>query len=260
MIYIDRISQLSESASLGSGCCMGSFCCLGDNVTLGERCEIGHRVVIHDGTTIGSEVRIDDGAVIGKLPMRAANSAVTKDARLPPATIGSNCILGTGIIIYRGCEIGDHVLVADLATLRENVSVGDYTIVGRGVAIENSCTIGRYVKLETNVYITAYSELEDRVFIAPGVVTSNDNYVGRTEERFKHFKGVVVKRGGRVGVNATILPGVTINEDALVAAGALVTKDVPARKIVVGVPAKVFRDVPEEQLLDETRKDGDDGS
>lgn len=241
---------ISDSATIGADCNFGEFCRIGDNVTLGDRCQIGHRVVIHDDTTVGSDVRIDDGAVIGKRPMRAANSAVTKDDQLAPATIGSGCILGTGIVIYRGCEIGQQVLVADLATLRENVSVGDYTIVGRGVAVENYCKIGRYVKLETNVYVTAYSVLEDRVFMAPGVVTSNDNFVGRTEERFKHFKGVVVKRGGRVGVNATILPGVTINEDALVAAGALVTKDVPARKIVKGVPAKVFRDVPEEQLLE----------
>jgi len=243
-------NAISESASIGSDCRFGDFCCLGDNVILGDRCEIGNRVVVHTGTTIGSDVRIDDGAVIGKLPMRAANSAVTKDKQLPPATIGSHCILGANIVIYRGCEIGNKVLVADLATVRENVSVGDYTIVGRGVAIENFCQIGRYVKLETNVYITAYSEIEDRVFMAPGVMTSNDNFVGRTEERFKHFKGVVVKRGGRVGVNATILPGVTINEDALVAAGALVTKDVPARKIVAGAPARVIRAVPGEQLLE----------
>ncbi|MBD3402254.1 N-acetyltransferase, partial [candidate division GN15 bacterium] len=82
------------------------------------------------------------------------------------------------------------------------------------------------------------------------VATSNDNYIGRTEERFKHFKGVIMRRGARIGVNATILPGLTIGPDALVAAGALVTKDVPGGKIVAGIPAKVFRDVPEEQLLD----------
>jgi acetyltransferase-like isoleucine patch superfamily enzyme len=206
--------------------------------------------MIHDETVIGDNVRIDDGAVVGKVPMRAANSAVTKDQQLPPAKIGSNCIIGTHVVIYRGCEIGQKVLIADLSTVRENVTVGDFTIVGRGVAIENFCTIGQYVKLETNVYITAYSDIADRCFVAPCVATSNDNYVGRTEDRFKHFKGIIMKRGARVGVNATVLPGKTIGEDALVAAGALVTADVPDRKIVVGVPAKVFRDVPEEQLLD----------
>jgi UDP-3-O-[3-hydroxymyristoyl] glucosamine N-acyltransferase len=242
-------NKISESATLGANLRIGEFCRIGDGVTLGDDCEIGNRVVIHDGCRIGDAVRIDDGAVIGKLPMRAANTAVTKDQQLPPTLIGDNCIVGTNTVVYRGCEIGRKVLIADLATVRENVSIGDFTIVGRGVAVENYCTIGRYVKLETNVYITAYSELEDRVFVAPGVVTSNDNFIGRTEERFKHFKGVTVKIGARIGVNATILPGVTVFEDALVAAGALVTKDVPAGKIVAGIPAKVFRDVPDEQLL-----------
>jgi acetyltransferase-like isoleucine patch superfamily enzyme len=241
---------VSKTASLGEGTQLGEFCRIADHVVIGKACEIGSRVVIHDGSVIGDQVRIDDGAVIGKSPMRAANSAVTKEQQLPPAKVGDNCIIGTGAVIYRGCEIGCKVLVADLATIRENVTVGDFTIVGRGVAIENYCKIGRYVKLETNVYITAYSELEDRVFVAPCVATSNDNFIGRTEERFKHFKGVTVRRGGRIGVNATILPGITIGEDALVAAGALVTKDVPPRKIVVGVPARVFRDVPPEQLLE----------
>jgi UDP-2-acetamido-3-amino-2,3-dideoxy-glucuronate N-acetyltransferase len=141
-------------------------------------------------------------------------------------------------------------LIADMSTVRENVTIGKATIVGRGVAIENKCNIGKYVKLETNVYITAYSDIEDRVFVAPCVATSNDNFVGRTEERFKHFKGVIIKKGGRVGVNATILPGKTIGEDSLVAAGALVSRDTPAKKIVVGSPAKSLRDVPAEQLLE----------
>jgi hypothetical protein len=73
--------------------------------------------------------------------------------------------------------------------------------------------IGRYCKLESECYITAYSTLEDRVFVAPGVVTSNDNYVGRTAERFKHFKGVRVKKGGRIGAGSIVLPGITIGED-----------------------------------------------
>lgn len=243
-------SIIAASARLGNGSRIGEFCVIGDRVSIGAGCVIGHHVTIHDETIIGDNVRIDDGAVIGKMPMRAANSAVTKDQQLPPAKIGSNCIVGTHVVIYRGCEIGQKVLIADLSTVRENVSVGDFTIVGRGVAIENFCTIGKYVKLETNVYITAYSEIADRCFVAPCVATSNDNFVGRTEERFKHFKGIIMKRGARVGVNATVLPGKTIGEDALVAAGALVTADVPDHKIVVGVPAKVFRDVPEEQLLD----------
>ncbi|MGE5692589.1 MAG: DapH/DapD/GlmU-related protein [Candidatus Zixiibacteriota bacterium] len=243
-------SKIAKSAKLGKGTKVGEFSVIGAKVKVGAGCLIGNGVFIHEGSEIGSNVRIDDNTVIGKQPMRAANSAVTKEQELPPAKIGDNCIIGTSVVIYAGSVLGNKVLVADLSTVRENVTVGDFTIVGRGVAIENFCKIGSYCKLETNVYITAYSELEDRVFVAPCVATSNDNFVGRTKERFKHFKGVTVKKGGRIGVNATILPGKVIAEDTLVAAGALVTRDTPARKIVAGVPAKELREVPKEQLLE----------
>ncbi len=243
-------SHISPSAKVSDSVVMGNFCVIADDVVIGENCQIGNHVSIHKGSIIGDNVRIDDGAVIGKEPMRAVNSAVTKEQQLEPCTIGNNCIIGTHAVIYRGCTLGEKILVADLATIRENVTVGDFTIVGRGAAIENFCKIGRRCKLETNVYITAYSDLEDYVFVAPCVATSNDNFVGRTKERFKHFKGVIVKKGGRLGVNCTILPGKTIGEDSLVAAGALVTKDTPDRKIVFGAPAKVLKDVPKDQLLE----------
>lgn len=243
-------SVIDKSAKIGDGTTFGHFCFIDKEVMIGRGCRIGSNVIIHGGSRIGDNVRIDDGTIIGKFPMRAANSAVTKDQELPPTAIASDCIIGTNVVIYRGAEIGRKVLVADLSTVRENVSIGDFTIVGRGVAIENFCKIGRYCKLETNVYITAYSELEDRVFVAPCAATSNDNYVGRTEERFKHFKGVIIKKGGRIGVNATILPGKTIGADGLIAAGALLTTDCPDKKIMAGVPAKQFRDVPDEQLLE----------
>jgi len=243
-------SVIAPTVIIGIGARYGEFCHFADNVKIGAGCEIGSHVVIHEGSVIGDNVRIDDGTVIGKRPMKAANTAVTLDEDLPPTVIGSDGIIGTHVVIYRGAEIGSRVLIADLATVRENVTVGEYTIVGRGVAVENFCKIGRYVKLETNAYITAYSEIEDRVFMAPCVATSNDNFVGRTEERFKHFKGVTIKKGARIGVNATILPGLVINEDSLVAAGAVVTKDAPAKKICAGAPARAIRDVPPEQLLE----------
>ena len=172
---------------------LGEACVIGQNVTIGEGCVIGHHVVIHDDTVIGDNVRIDDFACIGKRPMKAANSAVTKETQLPPCEIGSGCIIGTSAVIYRGCTLQEKVLVADLGTVRERVIIGERTIIGRGASVECDCTVGARCKIETNAYITAYSTLEDMCFIAPGVVTSNDNYAGRSEERFKHFKGVTVK-------------------------------------------------------------------
>jgi acetyltransferase-like isoleucine patch superfamily enzyme len=243
-------NSIANTAKLAEGVQVGNYCTVGDDVKIAAGSVIGNNCVIHPGVTIGANVRIDDGAVIGKQPMRAANSAVTKEQQLEPTRIGDNCIIGTHVVIYAGAIVGEKVLIADLSTVRENVTIGDFTIIGRGVAVENYCKIGKYCKLETNVYLTAYSELEDRVFMAPCVATSNDNFVGRTKERFKHFKGVTVKKGGRVGLNATILPGKTVEEDALVAAGAVLTKDAPARKIMLGSPAKELKKVPENQLLE----------
>ncbi|MCK4295307.1 MAG: N-acetyltransferase [Candidatus Marinimicrobia bacterium] len=220
------------------------------DVIIGKNLQVGYNVVIRSGTIIGDNVRIDDNTVIGKRPMRASISTLKEEKVLQPTYIGNNCLIGSNTVIYIGANIDNDVMVADLASIRENTFIGEYTIVGRGVTVENNVFIGKRCKLESECYITAYSELEDYVFIAPGVVTSNDNYLGRTEERFKHFKGVTVKRGGRIGAGAVILPGKVIGEDALVAAGSVVTKDVPARKVVMGAPARVIRDVAKEQLIE----------
>lgn len=243
-------SSVHPSAKIGEGTTLGEFCVIEANVTIGKGCRLGHHVVVREGTVVGDTVRIDDHASLGKHPMKAANSATTKEQELPPLTVGDLCIVGTGVVLYRGAAIDAKVLMADLATIRENVTIGRGTIVGRGVTVENFCSVGRYCKLESECYVTAYSTLEDRVFIAPGVVTSNDNFVGRTQERFKHFKGVTVKKGGRVGAGTVTLPGVTIGEDALVAAGSTVTRDVEPRTIVMGKPARPLRPVPVEQLLE----------
>src|SRR5690606_24702047 len=197
-VIVGYYPVIGSGTRIGDHTRIGHHVCIGSDVHIGSGCEIGSHVVIHDGSRIGEGVRIDDGAVIGKQPMRAANSAVTKEQRQPPAVIGARCLIGANSVLYAGCRLGEKVLVADLATIREDVSVGDFTIVGRGVSIENKCSVGRYCKLETNAYITAYSTIEDRVFVAPGVLTSNDNFLGRTEERFRHFRGATLRRGARV--------------------------------------------------------------
>lgn len=243
------MNYISDKSIIGKNVKLGHFVVIQDDAVIGDNCIIGNNVVIHNGSKIGNNVRIDDNTVIGKKPMRAVNSIFKDEKELLGAQISDNCLVGAGVIIYCGCEIGENTLVADLSTIRENVIIGSKTIIGRGVAVENFCKVGSNCKLETNVYLTAYSEVEDYVFIAPGVVTSNDNFASRSKERYKHFKGVTIRRGGRIGAQATILPGKTIEEDGFVAAGSVVTKDVSRETIVAGCPAEYLKHVPQDQLL-----------
>ena len=240
---------IAPDAVVGEGTEIGRGVVIEEGVLLGRNCRIGHFVVLHAGTIVGDGVRIDEFASVGKWPLRAVNSILQPAAQIDPARIGDGCLLGTGATVYRGAVLGANCLLADQATVRERVTVGDFTIVGRGVTVENDCTVGRYCKLETEAYITAHSVLEDRVFLAPQVTTTNDRFVGRTAERFRHFRGITVRRGGRVGAGSVVLPGLEIGADALVAAGSVVTRDVPPGMIVMGSPARPLRPVPEEQRL-----------
>lgn len=244
------MNYISEKATIGDNVKVGKFTVIEDNVTIGDNCIIGHNVVIHEDTIIKDNVRIDDNTVIGKTPMRGVNSIFKDEEKLPNCTIGEGCLIGATTIIYRGAIIGDKTLIADMATIRENVTIGDKTVIGRGSTVENFCTVGSNCKIQTNVYLTAYSTVEDYVFIAPCVITSNDNYAARSKERLGKFKGITIKNGGRLGAGVVVLPGKVIEEEGFAAAGSLVTKDIPARKVVIGSPAKVLRDVPEDQLLE----------
>ena len=242
-------TSIHPSAAIGKDTTLGQFVVIEDDVVLGSGCRIGHHVVIRKGSRIGNYVQIGDHSVIGQQPMRAANSAVTTDKFHGGPFISDRVRIGSHSILYSGCELSEDVFVADLATIREDVSIGERTIVGRGVAIENRCVIGSYCKLETNAYITAYSEVGDRVFVAPGVLTSNDNFIGRTEERFKHFKGAVLKDNSRLGVGSVVLPGVEMKEESVLAAGSVLTRNATSGHIHMGIPAKPVRPVPSDQLL-----------
>ncbi len=239
---------IAQEAKIATDVVIGEFVVIEAGVEIASGCTIGHHAVIHQGTVIGAATVISDHAVLGKKPQLAKTSTASC-GELEPLVIGSDCQIGAGAIIYAGTRIGETSVVADLATVRENCQLGVGVVVGRGVAIENNTTIGDYTKIQTNAYITANMRIEERVFVAPMVTTTNDNYMGRTEKRFALKKGPTIKRGARIGGNAILLPGVTINEESFVAAGAIVTKDTPAHQVVRGTPAKPVRPVPSEELL-----------
>jgi len=211
--------------------------------------EIHPTATVHPGTILGEGVKVLENAVVGKQPSLSPRSTARREP-LPPAEIGEGSIVSTGAIVFAGTRIGARVIVGDQACVRERVDVGDDVVLGRGVLVENDTTIGALTKIQAEAYITAYTTLEDNVFIAPRVVTTNDNFMGRTEKRHELIKGPTVRRGARVGGGAIICPGIEVGEEAFVGAGAVVTKDVAPRVLVVGNPARVLRSVSPEELLE----------
>ena len=211
--------------------------------------DIADTAVVYPGTVIGEGCKILDYAVVGKQPTLSPRSTAKREP-LPPATIGAGTIVSTGAIVFAGSTIGARVILGDQSCVRERVEVGDDVVLGRGSLIENDTTVGARTKIQAEAYVTAHSTLEEDVFIAPCVVTTNDNYMGRTEKRLAEMRGPTVRRGARVGGGAILCPGVEIGEEAFVGAGAVVTKDVPPRSLVIGNPARVLREVPDEELLE----------
>jgi acetyltransferase-like isoleucine patch superfamily enzyme len=186
-------------------------------------------------------------AVVGKQPSLAASSTAKREP-LPPAVIGDGTVVSTGAIVFAGSTVGASSIIGDQSCIRERVSLGDDCVLGRGSLIENDTTVGNGTRIQAGAYITAYSTLEEDVFIAPCVVTTNDNYMGRTERRRAEMRGPTIRRSARIGGGAVICPGIEIGEEAFVGAGAVVTKDVAAGTVVVGSPARVLRDVDPSEL------------
>ncbi|HUQ23245.1 MAG TPA: acyltransferase [Gaiellaceae bacterium] len=204
---------------------------------------------VYEGTVLGEGVKVLEGAVVGKQPTLSPRSTAKREP-LPATVIGDGTIVSTGAIVFAGSRIGARVILGDQSCVRERVEIGDDVVLGRGSYIENDTTVGALTKIQAEAYITAYSTLEESVFIAPCVVTTNDNYMGRTEKRLAQMRGPTIRRGARVGGGAILCPGVEIGEEAFVGAGAVVTRDVPPHMLVVGNPARVLRAVHEEELLE----------
>jgi len=212
------------------------------------KARVAESAVVYPGTVLGEDVVIGDNAVVGKHPTLGARST-TKVEELPPLDVGDGARILACAVVFAGSRLGSGVIVGDQACVRERCELGDGVIVGRGSLVENDTTVGARTRIQANAYVTAYSTLEEDVFIAPGVVTTNDNFMGRTDERLAKMKGPTVRRGARVGGGAVLLPGIEIGEEAFVGAGAVVLHDVPARAVVVGNPARQIRDVPAGELL-----------
>ncbi len=214
---------------------------LGDGVRLGEGVSFGAHVVVHEGTVVGARCAIGDHAVLGRRPRLSGHSRTAGE--LGPLVLGAE---------FAAASVGDGSLLGEQSFVRERSTVGAGSVIGRGSALENDVLLGQRARVQSGVYLTAFTVVEDDVFIGPGVLTTNDDTMSR-HSADSPLRGPVLRRACRVGGGAVLCPGVEVGEEAFVAAGAVVTRDVAPRTVVMGVPARAVREVPPQDALERWR-------
>jgi acetyltransferase-like isoleucine patch superfamily enzyme len=242
---------VSDEASIGEGVSLAPFAVVHAGASIGAGSHIGSGAVVHGGTWVGENCVIEDGAVLGKRPrLRPGSSAA--GGELDPLVVGAGATICCGAVVYAGARIAERAIIGDQSQVRERSSIGTGSVVGRASCVDFDAVVGTGVLIQTSVYVTGGSVVEDDVFLGPGVLTTNDHAMGR-HARGEPLLGPVFRRACRVGGGAVLVPGVVIGEEAFVAAGALVTRDVGEREVVMGVPARVVRRVTDEDLLERWR-------
>ncbi|WP_042224835.1 N-acetyltransferase [Oceanobacillus manasiensis] len=227
--------MIDKTAVQGENITIGSYVVIEKNVLIGNNVEIGNHVTIKEGTIISDNVVISDFSLLGKAPSSNNKMARKPIMDLDPLYIGENVKVGSHCCLYKGSTIHPGVLVADMASIREHVTVGANSIIGKNVMVENNTTIGDNVTIQTASYVTAHMLIEDEVFIGPCMSSSNDKYMA---SRTKELQGPILKKGAKIGNNASLLPGIVVGEKAIVGAGSVITKDVPASEVVLGNPGR----------------------
>ncbi len=190
---------------------------------------------------LGKDLQIFEPVIIG-FPSR--ERLYQED--YPGVRIGDGAIIRSGTIIYCDVEIGEHFQSGHNVLIREKMHIGNNSSIGSSSVIEGYGRIGSDARIQSMVFVPTHTEIGDHVFIGPAVVLTNDRYPPTGKPA---LKGPVIEDWAVIGAHATILPGVRIGEGAAVAAGAVVTRDVPDGKIAVGVPA-ILRELPREMRRD----------
>ena len=206
----------------------------------GRGCLLHESLKTYGRNWIGSHTMVLEHVILGYptsdvLLKIMARKTRHEDLLYRGVRIGSRCIIRSEAVIYRDVEIGNYVRTGHKVLIRERCRIGDHVLVGTNLVVDNDTVIGSRVSIQSMVYIPTGTIIEDRVFIGPNVVFTNDKFPIRIKAP---LKGPRVCRGASIGANATILPGVVVGQGAMVAAGAVVTRDVPPWHLAIGAPAR----------------------
>jgi acetyltransferase-like isoleucine patch superfamily enzyme len=243
--------MIHDSAEIADDVVLGPYAVVEEGARIGAGSRIGAHAIVKAGTIVGAGCEVQDGAVLGKPPKLARHSNAPRGG-LAPLTVGDGTVVCCRAIVFAGATLGEGVIVGDQAYVRERTTIGAGSVIGRGSAVDNDVVIGARVRVQTDVYITANTIVEDDVFVGPGVCTTNDSTMSRHAKDYP-ILGARLRRACRVGGGVVICPGVEVGEEAFIAAGAVVARDVPARAVAMGVPARVVREVPDQDLLERWR-------
>lgn len=235
--------MINKNTNISNSALIPATAVVHNDVTIEDGVVLHDYVVLYPGTIIKKGAEIYDNCVIGKLPTTPGSTARTYSSEYEQTIIGENTILCPGVVLYTGTMIGHNTLLGDNCSIRENCTVGDFCIISRNVSVNYETVIGNYTKIMDNSHITGNMKIGNHVFISVLVASTNDNSMGRDDEAVEHLAGPIVEDYVTIGAGASLLPGVIIGENSIVGASALVTKDVPAGKLVMGVPAKIIRNV-----------------
>jgi acetyltransferase-like isoleucine patch superfamily enzyme len=191
-----------------------------------------HNAVVYPGVVWGGHYTVDPYVIVG-YPVEglAAGEQAT--------FIGEGALLRSHTVIYGGNRIGKGFQTGHGALIRECNEIGDNVSIGSGSIVEHHVRIGNGVRLHSHVFVPEFSVLEDECWLGPNVVLTNARYP-RSPRAKDELVGPHIERGAKLGANVTVLPGIRIGRDALIGAGAVVTKDVPAGAVVVGNPGRVI--------------------
>jgi len=167
------------------------------------------------------------------------------EEKWPETVIGDNCVLRSGTIVYCDTTIGNKFECGHNLLIREKTVIGNNVIIGTNAVIEDNVIIKDDCRIQSMAFIPGRVVIEEKVFIGPNVVFINDPHPMYCPKYEECVGGATVKKLVRIGANCTILPGITIGENSLIAAGSVVVKDVPPNVVVAGNPARVIRKIDE---------------
>jgi len=238
---------VDKEVSLGQGSVIGQGATLLGRVEVRERVRIEANTVVYGPARIGVGSLIGPNVVLGFPPKAELDDSISKQRSIHAAPnrqeviIGRDCIIRSGTCVYSGVSIGETVSFGHNVMVREKVRIGKKSTIGTGVVIDGSCDIGEHVSIQTGGYICTNCEIEDSVFLGPHVVLTNDKYLAQRKTK---LVGPTIRRGASVGANSLLMPSIEIGEGSVIGAHSLVMRDVPARSVYAGVPAKRMKKVP----------------